>query len=270
MAHLANHMISLIGVPHDYNSSHLRGCAHGPAAVRRVMHSGASNWCAENGRDLAAEALLHDHGDLPLTNDAAGYETIYPAYCSLLEKEENGRLLTLGGDHAIAYPTIRAHAEKYTGLTVLQLDAHPDLYDNFEGNRFSHACPFARLMETGLIKRLVQVGIRTLNPHQRAQAERLGVEIIPMRDWTPATPLHLEGPLYLSLDLDVLDPACAPGISHHEPGGMTMRDLLTLIQGLDGLLVGAEIVELNPTRDVQEQTAAVAFKLLKEIAAVMG
>jgi len=120
-------------------------------------------------------------------------------------------------------------------------------------------------MEAGLARRLVQVGIRTLNAQQKAQAEKFGVEIIQMAEWQPGMALNLTGPLYLSLDLDGLDPAFAPGVSHHEPGGLTTREVINLIQTIDVPLVGADIVELNPVRDVVGMTTAVAAKLLKEI-----
>ncbi len=90
-----------------------------------------------------------------------------------------------------------------------------------------------------------------------------------MKDFRPQNPIQLEGPVYLSLDMDVLDPAYAPGVSHHEPGGMSTRMVLRLIQSIDQPIVGADIVEYNPDRDVNAMTAAVAAKLLKEIAGVM-
>ena len=125
-------------------------------------------------------------------------------------------------------------------------------------------------MEQGLADRLVQVGIRTLNPHQAEQAEKYGVEIHPMRGLDLArVPRSFANPLYLSLDLDGIDPAFAPGVSHHEPGGLTTRQVIELIQGLDAEIVGADIVEYNPLRDFQNMTAFLAAKLLKEIAAKM-
>jgi agmatinase len=177
-------------------------------------------------------------------------------------------VLSLGGDHAITYPILRAYGKKHNRLNILHLDAHPDLYDEFEGNRYSHACTFARIMEESSA-RLVQVGIRTMNPHQRLQAERFGVEVIEMREWQPELNVDFEGPLYLSLDMDVLDPAFAPGVSHHEPGGLSTRDVLQLIQSLRVPIVGADIVEFNPKRDPSGITAMAAAKFLKEIAAGM-
>lgn len=124
-------------------------------------------------------------------------------------------------------------------------------------------------MEEGLADRLVSVGIRTMNPHQQEQAERFGVEIIKAgEDWRE-TVASLQSPLYLSLDLDVLDPAFAPGISHHEPGGLSTREVLDIIHALPHPPIGADIVELNPDRDLNGVTAMVAAKFLKEILASM-
>jgi arginase len=154
-------------------------------------------------------------------------------------------------------------------LTVLHIDAHSDLYDEFDGDRFSHGCPFARIMEDRLAGRLIQVGIRTMNPHQRDQARRFGVEVIDMRTWLSGARPGAEGEIYLSLDLDALDPAFAPGVSHHEPGGLSVREVISLIQDIRGEVVGADVVEYNPSRDVNGVTATVAAKLVKEIAGRM-
>jgi arginase len=139
------------------------------------------------------------------------------------------------------------------------------LYDEFEGNRLSHACPFARIMEARLAKRLVQVGIRTMVRHQRDQAERFGVEVVEMRGLPAYEKLTTAGPVYVTFDLDVLDPACAPGVSHREPGGMTVRETMAHLQAIQGTIVGADVVEYNPVRDVAGMTATVAAKVVKEI-----
>lgn len=259
-------MVAIVGVPSDENSSFLRGPAQAPNQIRQVLHSGTANLCSENRHDLGQEPRLLDVGDMPLGANcwqADGSPIITQHIASLLAKEV--RLLSLGGDHAVTFPIVQAFAAKYPKLTILHLDAHPDLYDELDNNPVSHACPFARIMEAGLARRLVQVGIRTLNDHQKGQAKRFGVEMIEMRAWQPGTLLNLEGPLYLSLDLDALDPAFAPGVSHHEPGGFSTREVIQIIQEIEVPLVGADIVELNPMRDPLGVTTAVAAKLLKEI-----
>jgi arginase family enzyme len=122
-------------------------------------------------------------------------------------------------------------------------------------------------MEEGLSQRLTQVGIRTLNDHQQMQVSKFGVRVIDMRNWSPGIDLNLSGPVYLSFDMDVLDPAFAPGVSHHEPGGFTTREVLGMIQLLDLNIVGLDLVEYNPDRDLNGVTAMTAAKIIKELLA---
>ena len=262
-AALERDMVGLLGVPLDENSSFMRGPVEGPAFIREALHSDSSNLCAENGLDLGCDRRWLDLGDLPLYPGVEAFGRIEEAVGRVLQR--GARTLILGGDHSITYPILRAHAREHQGLEVLQLDAHPDLYDEFDGNRLAHCCPFARVMEEGLVKRLVQVGVRTATPHQREQAERFGVEMIEMRDWRPDRLPRLDGPLYVTLDLDCLDPAFAPGVSHHEPGGLAAREVIRIIQELPAAPVGADVVELNPRNDPSGVTAMVGAKLVKEL-----
>lgn len=261
--------VVLVGVPWDEQSSFMRGAAEAPAAIRQALASPSSNLAAENGLELTLGGTVVDAGDLRLPDGdpSAVADAISEGAARLIG--EGRRLLALGGDHAITFPLFRAHAGGHPRLSILHLDAHPDLYDDFEGRPYSHASPFARIMEAGLAARLVQVGIRTLNEAQRRQVARFGVEQVPMRDWSGRADLAFDGPVYLSLDLDVLDPAFAPGVSHHEPGGLSVREVIQLIHGFAGDLVGADIVELNPRRDRDGVTAMVAAKLVKETAGRM-
>jgi agmatinase len=252
-------------VPYDAASSFMRGAAAAPARVREALASPASNAWSEDGVDVGAPGALADAGDVAFDEGADPRAAIAAAVRALLAG--GGAPLVLGGDHSVTYPVLRAVREAHPALTVLHVDAHPDLYDAYEGDRWSHACPFARVMEDGLADRLVQVGVRTMNGHQRAQAARFGVEVVDMRAWAAGARPTLAGPVYLSLDVDALDPAFAPGVSHREPGGLTTRELLTLVQGAGGALVGADVVELNPSRDADGVTATVCAKLVKEIAA---
>lgn len=252
--------IGLKGIPYDQNSSFLQGPALAPAAIRKATFSDSANLSTELLLDLSESEEIVDLGDIEVKNF---FEDIHHGVADLTEK--GLKPIILGGDHSITYPVISALAESIPELTILHLDAHGDLYHDFEGNEFSHASPFARIMENKLVKRLVQVGIRTLNPHQRAQADKYGVEIIEMKDFHISKIPDLASPLYLTLDIDVLDPAFAPGISHYEPGGMSSRDVISIIQSLNYSLVGADIVELNPTRDYNDMTAMAAAKFLKEI-----
>jgi agmatinase len=258
---------TLIGLPYDASSSFLRGPSIAPARIREELHSSQSNGCSESGLRVIGDEGLADVGDLllPATGDARGM--IESGIRALIDS--GGRPLSLGGDHSVTYPVLRTLGPRVPGLTILQIDAHPDLYGDFEGDRFSHACPFARIMEEKLAAQLVQVGIRTMNVHQRAQADRFGVRVIDMRAWSAGARPELRGPLYVSLDLDGIDPAFAPGVSHREPGGLTVREVVTMIQSLPGPIVGADVVELNPTQDTTGASATVAAKLVRELASRM-
>ena len=172
-----------------------------------------------------------------ICGDSDVIENIEASITELLNRDV--RLISLGGDHAITYPIIKSFHKRFGRLEIVQLDAHPDLYDTYSGNRFSHACAIARIMEEKLASRLVQIGIRALNPHLQQQAERFGVETITIALYDKAASIQLTGPLYLSIGLDVLDPAFAPGVSHHEPGGLTTRQVIELIQQLPDPIVGS-------------------------------
>lgn len=259
---------TLLGVRYDASSSFLRGSAAAPPAIRAELHSDASNSWSEGGLDLGAPALFGDAGDLTPGDDAAASRaTIEGAVDAILARGE--RPVVLGGDHSITHPILRAVRRRHTPLTILHLDAHPDLYEEFEGDRHSHACPFARIMEEGLADQLVQVGIRAMSGAQLPQVARHGVEVVDMPRWVRGARWVLRHPVYLSLDLDVLDPAFAPGVSHREPGGLNVREVLSIIHGIEQPIVGADLVEYNPRRDFDDVTATVAAKLLKEILATM-
>src|SRR4029077_7132857 len=171
------------------------------AAIRRAYGSESSNQCAEDG--LPIPTVVVDGGDL--TDFAPDPVQRIDDFVTQ-KMSEFPHLVILGGDHSISFPVVRAVASKHGRLNIVHCAAHPDLYEEFEGDRFSHACPFARIMEAGLAQRLIQIGIRTANAHQRAQAARYGVETIEARNWTGRLP-QLNGPVYTSVDIDVLDPA---------------------------------------------------------------
>jgi arginase len=257
--------VTLIGIPTDRNSSFQRGAAKAPSFIRSALWSEAGNAAAEDGCELGVDIELLDRGDLPLHEDEGDDGLIEAAVRAATASGTPP--ISLGGDHSITYPIVRALAAAHGALEILHFDAHPDLYDAYAGNPRSHASPFARIMEDGLAKRLVQVGIRTLNRHQREQAQRFGVEMIQMREFgSSALPL-LAAPLYVSIDLDGLDPAVAPGVAHPEPAGLSVRDVLRVLEAQRAPLVGADVVELNPDRDVHGMTAVVAAKLVKELCA---
>ena len=253
---------TLFGICYDAQSSYLRGAANAPSAIREAFRCSASNSWTETGIDLGPPGIFADAGDL-LIEEKDPFASIEAGVAALLGR--SARPVLLGGDHSITFPIVKAFATKYSGLTVFHFDAHPDLYDEFEGNRFSHACPFARIMESGMAKRLVQIGIRTINRHQREQAGKFGVEVVEMNALPAYRKLKEAGPIYVSFDMDVLDPAFAPGVSHREPGGMSVREAIAHLHAIEGSIVGADIVEYNPAQDVAGVTATVAAKILKEL-----
>jgi len=259
--------VALLGVPFDENSSFERGPALAPSAIRKVLHGGSLNGSTELGINLRESKRWLDAGDVDIKT-ADSFLGDIEQHCDKLLKN-NTRILTLGGDHSISYPLLKSYRKYFPKLTILHIDAHSDLYDSFKGNRYSNACPFARVMEDGLCDRLVQVGIRTLNLHQEQQIAKFQVESLEMRHWPLAKPLIFEHPVYLSLDIDGIDPAFAPGVSHREPGGLSTREVINLIHQINTPLVGADIVEFNPNKDIDAMTSQLVAKLVKEVAGKM-
>jgi arginase len=258
-------MIQLTGIPFDANSSFLKGPAYAPPRIRLMDKDGSANTFTEDGVEIKEGVNYSDAGDIIFqdTNPQKAFDTIKTHISKLLAG--NNKIVSLGGDHSITYPVVDAFTQKFEKLNILHLDAHGDLYDNFDNNPFSHASPFARIMEKGKVVSLTQVGIRTLSTDQREQAKRFGVKIIDMKSFNFDFIKNLQAPLYISLDLDVLDPAFAPGLSHHEPGGLSSRELIKIIREINVPIVGADIVEYNPVRDINNMTAMVAYKLVKEL-----
>ena len=260
-------MVTVLGIPFDENSSFLRGPALAPAKIREAFHSDSANCFTESCVNLKDHPDVKDGGDIVFKVGRNPMEMIEQEVTSVLQQTD--KLFLLGGDHSITFPIIKGFYSRFKDLTLLHIDAHGDLYDNFENNPHSHASPFARIMENGLAKRLVQVGIRTMTQHQREQADRFGVEVTEMKDWNGSFRLKASGPIYISLDIDAIDPAFAPGVSHHEPGGFSSREVISILQNIKGNVVGADLVEFNPTRDPSGITAMLAAKLYKEILDVL-
>jgi arginase len=256
----------LIGLPTDSNSSFERGPALAPPLIRTALWSDRGNLVCEDGQEIGIDFTLEDCGDLPLSETSEDHDRIRDGVAKSLA---TGAVpLLLGGDHSVTWPILEAIHAAHGPVDILHFDAHPDIYADFESNPRSHASPFARIMEAGLARRLVQVGIRTMNRHCREQAERYEIEVVPLADFTPDKVPELTGPLYLSLDLDGIDPSEAPGVSHPEPGGLTTREVLAVLRSQTAPIVGADVVEYNPRFDQHDRTAILAAKMLREIAAL--
>ncbi|CAO2834895.1 unnamed protein product [Amaranthus hypochondriacus] len=276
---------TLLGVPLGHNSSFLQGPAFAPPFIREAMWCGSTNNTTEEGKEIDNPLVLADVGDLHVQEiracgvDDSRLMDIVCESVKIVMEEEPLRPLVLGGDHSLSYPIVKAISEKLRGpVDILHLDAHPDIYNEFEGNRYSHASSFARIMEGGYAHRLLQVGLRSINYEGREQGKKFGVEQHEMRNYSKERK-YLESlklgdeakGVYISIDVDCLDPGFAHGVSHFEPGGLSFRDVLNILHNLQGDIVGADVVEYNPQRDNADfMTAMVAAKFARELAAKMS
>ncbi|KAL5059387.1 hypothetical protein RYX36_030991, partial [Vicia faba] len=219
-------------------------------------------------KDLKDSRVLTDVGDVPIQEirdcgvDDKRLMSVIGESVKLVMEEAPLRPLVLGGDHSISFPVIRAVSEKLGGpVDVLHIDAHPDNYDAFEGNIYSHASSFARVMEGDYVRRLLQLkDVHKQNEMRTFSRDRPFLENLKLGEGVKG--------VYISIDVDCLDPAFAPGVSHIEPGGLSFRDVLNILHNLQGDVVAGDVVELNPQRDtVDGMTAMVAAKLVREMAA---
>ncbi len=260
-----DYRMAILGVPFDEKSSYLRGAAAGPAAIRAASTGKCYCGWTELGVDLEQDTVMVDVGDVDTSGDPdKTFALTEKAVAKILDKGAGP--IILGGDHSITYPVLKAFARTYKPLDVLHFDAHPDLYDDLYGDRLSHACPFARILEDGLAANVVQIGVRAVTGAHRSKALKHALRMIEMKEISDPIFLKFPNPLYVSFDLDALDPAFAPGVAHHEAGGLSTRQAIQIIQSLKARIVGLDIVEMNPSRDVSGITAAAAFKIIKEVA----
>ena len=255
---------AVFGVPFDEKSSYKKGTSKGPQAIRAASTGEAINSWTESGVNLEEETIIVDLGDLEVSGSF--WDVFAKIERQVEEILEKGAVpVVMGGDHSLSYPIVKAFAPKYDSLDILHFDAHPDLYDELYGDRYSHACPFARIIEEGHVANLVQVGIRAATGQHRTTARKHGVRMIEMNNIDQAMALNFSNPLYISFDMDVLDPAFAPGVSHHEAGGLSTRQAIDMLHALKGTIVGLDVVELNPDRDPLGITAAAAVKIIMEV-----
>ena len=252
----------LVGVPYDASSSFLRGSGAAPPLIRQSVRSPAGNRYTERGADLTP---LADAGDLALTNDPANARVMIQA--GIETSLTNGFVpIALGGDHSITYPIMRAIARQHPASPSCTSTRTAISTMSSRATAFRTPARSRGSWRRQLCARLVQVGIRTLTPHQREQIKRFGVETIEMQRFAGGARPMISGPVYVSIDIDGIDPAFAPGVSHREPGGLSVREVLTMIHSLDGPIVGADVVEFNPSQDLGNVTASVAAKIVREIA----
>ena len=276
--------LSVLGIPRDSASSFRDGARDAPQYIRYATSNTLYNPFTETGRNIQQTWQIFDIGDAPIT-ELDPLESKKLVFKKIAKHNKYGmRFLFLGGDHLSTYFTF-VSLKKIQDLRMglIYLDAHPDLYDNYNNDKYSHACVVKRIIDETNIepKAIFQVGIRASTPEQQEYANNLGITTITTQDVfssgaqaiaeriKAALPKKLDG-VYLSIDMDVLDPAFAPGVGNPEPAGLTTRDVLLFLQALQGInFVAFDVVELCPKYDFSSISSFAAAKLIKEVLGVI-
>jgi len=279
----AKRVLVVIGLPWDATSSYRRGAAGGPDAIRRATSGRLYNQFTEQGLDLAAYWRVCDHGNVKETRDISNLKKSLASAMSL-HHHDNYSTLFLGGDHFVTYPSFSLTAKKCKcRLSLLYFDAHPDLYESYEGSRYSHATVVSRILDNRNLSsgNVCYVGIRASTSEQNERIRTLGLTAYTTEDVyrrgcdaiaSSIRSMLLDQPVYLSFDLDCLDPAFAPSVGNPQPGGLSTRQMLEILQGLEGLeIVAADIVECSPRFDSNARTTAFTSAILiKELMGIMA
>lgn len=273
--------VCFAGIPLDVGASNRTGTRFGPRAIRceSVMIREINN---DTGARPFESLLVGDVGDAMFNqyNLEQACQQIKERYIGLIK---NGCIpLTMGGDHTLSYPILQAMKEKYGKICLVHIDAHTDLYGPFCGSRIHHGNPFLLAVEEELIEcnKTIQVGLRGSGyGNDYEVGKKFGFRVVPAKDcwWKSMTPLMEEvremvgdNPVYLSFDIDSLDPSFAPGTGTPEVGGLTSIQALEIIRGCKGMnIVGCDVVEVSPPYDVGAMTSVLAVNLLFEMLCVL-
>ena len=275
--------VAVVGVPFDAGTSYRPGARFGPGAVRQGSRLLRPYNPAMDTMPFSRGQIV-DAGDIacsPFDIETAVSQIEHGADALLAH---GGRLVALGGDHTIALPLLRSTAKRHGPLALIHFDAHLDTWDTYFGQRFTHGTPFRRAWEEGLLlrDRSAHVGLRgplygTDDLSDDAAMGFLQLTTTHVADegaaWVVAELADRVGdaPVYVSVDIDVLDPAHAPGTGTPEAGGLTSRELLAMLRGLDGLaIVGGDVVEVSPAYDHAEITAIAAAHVAYEMVTLMS
>jgi agmatinase len=276
--------VAVLGAPFDGATTFRAGARFGPAAVREASLLLRPY---NEALDVAPFATVQvaDAGDAPANpiEVESAHETIARSASAVIEL--GGRVLGVGGDHSVSLPLLRAAAAAHGPLSLLQLDAHTDTWDSYFGSRYTHGTVFRRAVEEGLIdaSSSVQIGLRgsLYSAEDLADNRALGFSTLLAREFDAAgvsgaldlARSRLRSPTYVTVDVDVMDPAFAPGTGTPEAGGLTSREVLALLQGLAGLdvrLAGADVVEVSPPYDPTGATAVAAANIAYELIALLA
>ncbi len=272
---LAN--LCVVGFPWDISSTFRKGSKEAPPVIRKIT-SKLYDPFTEEGVDLTEIWRIYDYGDVEAAASTDEMrKRVYNVTSNLYNDEL--RFLFLGGDHLITYFSLHALTQLSKGnWALIYLDSHPDLEEEYEGDRYSHGSVVKRLVEETSLRpqSIVEVGIRSFLPPERKFADEVGIRIMSTVEFERLGP---EGAakrvleflpndvdrVYLSIDLDILDPAYAPGLGYPEPGGISTRSLIDFIYGLRGLeIVAFDVVELCPQYDSSSMAAMVVGKIILE------
>ena len=275
--------VAVIGVPFDSGTSYRPGARFGPAHIRQSSRLLRTYNVALDVEPFTTQQVA-DAGDIAVNpfNIGAAIGTLHAATRELAR--DGTTLLTLGGDHTIALPLLRTMHELHGPIAVLHFDAHLDTWDTYFGEPYTHGTPFRRAAEERLIDpdHCLHVGIRgpVYSPRDLPESADLGfdtlhcteMESLGVTEAIARMRVRLgDRPVYVSLDIDVLDPAFAPGTGTPEPGGLTSRELLAMLRGLSGAnVVGADVVEVAPAYDHAEITGLAAAHAAYELLSVLA
>ncbi len=261
----------LLGAPMDYTASYRPGSRGAPQKIRQVSRV-LEEHSMFLGRDLG-QLEFFDGGDLTLPpgNVEKSLEIIERAWRLLLQE---GKLpFMIGGDHLVTYPAVKAAAEACENLALLQLDAHADLRDTYMGESNSHASVIYRIFKETGVRDIYQLGIRSATGDEVAFA-RQNTRLFPCEIVEPLKKIKKElsrRPVYVTLDIDVVDPAFAPGTGTPEPGGCSSREILEAVHQLrDFQVIGIDLVEVTPASDCNEITSLLAAKIIREALLILG
>lgn len=254
----------IMGLPYDGTCSYRPGTRFGPEAVR-LASWGIETYSPYQDQDLS-RVPYYDAGELefPLGNRDKILAQIRQNAADVLRF--NKKWLGIGGEHLVTYPVIQAYLEKYPDLAVLHFDAHADLRDDYLGEKLSHATVLRRVVDHIGPERLVQIGIRSGPTEEFAWMRQHGT-LLENKKQLPQALQKLQGrPVFLTIDLDVLDPSIMSGTGTPEPGGLSFQDFIDWLLPFKGLnFVGADVVELSPHYDPSGVSTVVAAKIIREV-----
>ncbi|UTA46763.1 agmatinase [Simiduia sp. 21SJ11W-1] len=274
--------VGIIGVPLDIGASNRPGARFGPREIRdesRMLRP----FNVSTGADPFNSLSIADIGDVPINtfNLQKSVEIIEAHYDQVVAAGITP--VSIGGDHTIVLPILRALKKKYGPIGVVHVDAHADVNDHMFGERIAHGTPFRRAMEEGLLdgNRVVQIGLRGTgySPDEYQWSRDQGFRVVQAEEcwYKSLAPLMAEvrekvsgGPVYISFDIDGLDPAYAPGTGTAEVGGLTVHQGLEIVRGCKGLdVIGCDLVEVSPPFDTTKNTSVVGANLLYEMLCVL-